>query len=111
MTKNIFENIKTKNNKLNSQLYNIVADVLCGSDILSSCKNYNLDENKTTIALIIFAREYFFLGDIEKAEELIQLVEEKDNISQTASELLERLKNNRLNYQNFPNKYNSLLLV
>lgn len=82
------------------QVKQIAELVSSGITIDNACLNAGLDDEKKSIVLLIFAREYYSQGNYTIGDQYLKKVETAKNKSKVVKSLLEEVKRNKKFYKN-----------
>ena len=82
----------------------------CGLDVESACKELDMTDEQIDTIRLIYAREFYSLGNYEKGDQFLNSVEKSKNKTKFTSKLFEEVRRNKRFYINRP-KENSQKLV
>ncbi len=69
------------------------------TDVESACKMLLMNQEQIDILRLVYAREFYYKGYLEKGNEFIEAVEMSSNKTKKVFEILELIKNNKHLYQ------------
>ena len=71
-----------------------------GLDVESACQILLLPAEKVELIKLIYAREFYFIGDFEKGDAFVNSVEKSKNKTQRIIELMNEIRKSKMFYKN-----------
>ena len=70
-----------------------------GLDVETACRELGMNTNQISIVMLIYAREFYSMGDFEKGDGFILRVEKSQNKTSKVIEIMNEIKRNKKFYQ------------
>lgn len=113
----IYDNFMEEFNKPVDQYYGInnISDIIelvsNGINLNEACERLNLTEEQKNIVTLIFAREWYTLGNYQVGDSYLKMVEKTPNKSKFTNSLLTEIRKNKNFYKNrIDDNYQSILV-